>query len=182
MPDCTNQSIYICRGNIVHDLLGRTCNIAAALAKDIDLMQGSFVDLLRRSKGQQLLGVDTAVEDQVIAVLSLQELVIHDRLYRLQNVQTDIDQMRNKGCDLAAGMHLNRDAGIMVHIKEFAKPGLQKIHKHLLGEEGGNLRPQVISVMSEFTHKHIDPRPVGTRRFMTLTPIYLTTNLSGECL
>ena len=35
------------------------------------------------------------------------------------------------------------------------------------------------------THQHIDPRPIGTRRWMMLTseilPSYLTTNLSQEC-
>ena len=29
-------------------------------------------------------------------------------------------------------------------------------------------------------HKHIDPRPVGTRRLMRLTPDYFTTNQSEE--
>ena len=30
-------------------------------------------------------------------------------------------------------------------------------------------------------HKHVDPRPVGTRKWMMLTPTYLTTNQSEEC-
>ena len=30
-------------------------------------------------------------------------------------------------------------------------------------------------------HKHIDPRPVGTRRLMTLTPSYLTMHHWGTC-
>ena len=31
------------------------------------------------------------------------------------------------------------------------------------------------------THKHIDHRLVGTRRLMTLTPNYFTSNQSGKC-
>ena len=30
-------------------------------------------------------------------------------------------------------------------------------------------------------HKHVDARPVGTRRLMVLTPNYLTTHQSGKC-
>ena len=30
-------------------------------------------------------------------------------------------------------------------------------------------------------YKHMDPRPVGTRRLMTPTPNYLTTHQSGKC-
>ena len=30
-------------------------------------------------------------------------------------------------------------------------------------------------------HKYVDPRTVGTRRLMVLTPTYLTTNHSEQC-
>ena len=35
--------------------------------------------------------------------------------------------------------------------------------------------------METADHKHVDPRPVRTRRLMMLTPDYLTTNQSEEC-
>lgn len=147
VPDSADQGVHIFRRNIVHDLLCRSSDIAAAGTKNIDLMQCPLVDLLRSTECQQALCIYSDVEDQVFAVLSLQELVIHDRLDRLEYVQADIDQMRDKRCDLTAGMHLNRNAGVMIHVEQFPQSGFQEIHENLLGEEGGNLCSKIISVM-----------------------------------
>src|ERR1039458_5422860 len=78
-----------------------------------DTGSSRFLDLRRSSSGHDALSGDAAVKTQVLSELSVKTCVLqHLGLGRVKAVQTDINQVRQDGPDIAVGMEDDRQAGL----------------------------------------------------------------------